>query len=793
MFNDGSHSSAVTATGIALELSARPSVLPADGGSYQAIVLQFKNLTSGQPYLPISNVLVYLTSSSPQTGSVPSQVTFQANNLFVVINFTTTTLAGNTTVSAVSAGYQLSTLSIVTKTVGGIPNALDVFLSPTQIPPDRKLSSEVVVEAVDAFNNPVDLGSSLTVVLSSSNTQIGSVPSSLTIPAGQSFGFATFASGYIAGQTTITAAAGNYSTGSAVMTTTGPVARRLVLSGPQIIPASTGQTVYLSVQLQDSNSDTPALAPNPVSVVLTSDNTSVATISRTTVTIPAGSSYLTAILTSGGLNGSATITASAQGYVKGSLTILGVNPSTTPNALSEYFVPSTLLPNNTDYHNALVVQLASRINGSIVPAIAQNPITIYARSSNNATMQVNTISGLIAAGNSEVAIDVSSTYLPGTAEITAQSPGMVSSTQQLLSFGPSPNSLSVTFAPQILLSDGKTYDSVTVGLIDNATAQPARAPVNTIVNLASNVASLGQIESSVTIPAGQTYARASFNTFVVNGTTLITASASNYTSANSTLNLVTKAATNLGLYVSPKVVLGNGQAFPNLVVQLQDPNGNPEKTDIPVTVRLSVRNTTVGTVPQQVVIPPGETFTQIMLGASLDSGSTNITAVATGFQSAQTSFATFLLPLNVSTLVANPHLLPGQRTNVTITVKSSGLPVSNANVNWSISAGTFLNSVNITDTNGTASAEYAASALPGFVSFEAQISKPGYSMYLAKNTLHVLNTTVITTTSSGNFLTSQISFIPIWSLIIIGVAVPAAAFFFIRRRSGGGEVIEDDE
>ena len=160
----------------------------------------------------------------------------------------------------------------MTKTVGGIPNGLDVFLSPNQIPPDRKLSSEVVVEAVDAFNNPVDLGSSLTVYLSSSNTQVGSVPSSLTIPAGQSFGIATFATGYIAGQTTITASAGNYTTGSAVMTTTGPVPRRLVLSGPTMIPASSGQTVYLSIQLQDSNSDTPALAPTPVSVVLTSDN-----------------------------------------------------------------------------------------------------------------------------------------------------------------------------------------------------------------------------------------------------------------------------------------------------------------------------------------------------------------------------------------------------------------------------------------------------------------------------------------------------------------------------------------
>ena len=221
-----------------------------------------------------------------------------------------------------------------------------------------------------------------------------------------------------------------------------------------------------------------------------------------------------------------------------------------------------------------------------------------------------------------------------------------------------------------------------------------------------------------------------------------------------------------------------------MVVQLQDPNGNPEKTDVPVTVRLSVRNTTVGSMPEQVVIPPGDTFTQILLGSSLVSGSTNVTAVATGFQSAQSGFGTFLLPLNVTSYFSPPHLLPGERTNLTILVMSNGSPLSNANVNWSVSSGTILSTVNSTDVNGTASAVYAAGPTPGFVSFQMQISKPGYTMYLAKNTLHILNVTTATTTSSGNFLTSNVSIIPVWSLIIIAVAVPAAAFLLHSEKIG---------
>ncbi len=240
-----------------------------------------------------------------------------------------------------------------------MPVALDVFLSPSVIPPDETLNSEVIVEAVDAFNNPVELGSSLTVTLSSSNSQVGSVPSTVTIPEGQSFASTSFQPTYIAGQTTITAQAGNYTTGSAVMTTSGPVARKLVVSGPSMIPASDGQTALLSIQLQDqgANGSVPAQAPIAVSIVLTDNNTQVADLSSTTVTIPAGSSYTTVSITSYGQPGTANITASAQGYVKGSTLVEGILPWDSPNTLMEYFVPGTLTPNDAVYNGALVVQL----------------------------------------------------------------------------------------------------------------------------------------------------------------------------------------------------------------------------------------------------------------------------------------------------------------------------------------------------------------------------------------------------------------------------------------------------
>ncbi len=796
------HTASADASNIGFLLQSRPPVLPADGGTYSSIVIQLENLTSMTAYIPASSVTVQLSSSSPQTGTVPSSVTLSAGELFQVVNFTTTTLPGQTVISAIASGYEIGSLTMTTKTVGGMPVALDVFLSPSVIPPDETLNSEVIVEAVDAFNNPVELGSSLTVTLSSSNSQVGSVPSTITIAAGQSFAATTFQPTYIAGETTITAQAGNYNTGSAVMTTSGPVARQLVVSGPAMIPAFSGQTALLSIQLQDQgvNGSVPALAPSPVSVVLTDNNTEVADLSSNTVTIPAGSSYTTVTITSYGQTGTANITASAQGYVKGSDLVQGILPWDNPNTLMEYFVPGTLLPNNETYNGALVVQLGyfNASTDSTIPSIADSQTTIYARSSDNSTMQVETefqgeanVSGVIAPSQSEVAISVSSTFLPGTAEITAQSPGLSSSTLGILSFGPSANTLSVQFAPPTLISGG-SYSAITVGLIDNSTGEPARAPENTVVDLASTVASVGEVQSTVTIPAGQTYARATFSSSLVNGSTLITASASNYTSANGTLTLVQPAAAALALYGVPNPVLGNGAGYESMVVQLQNLAGLPEKTDVNVPVQLAIGNSSVGSVPPEVVIPAGETFAVIDVQSSLVAGATNITATSNGFLYAQANFSTFLLPMQASYNVVVPFLDPGAQTNITATALSQGNPLSGAEVNWTAASGTLLSLQNYTNSNGTANAVYSAGTTPGAVFISIGISKPGYTPILEQASVRVLNITQ-SVKKSSNVLETSVGFIPVWSLIVIAVAVPAGAFFFIRRRSAGGYSVDEEE
>ncbi|MDG6904893.1 MAG: hypothetical protein JRN20_03810, partial [Nitrososphaerota archaeon] len=75
-------SSAATSSGVALTITAKPQVLPADGGSYNAVVIQFVAPNTKLAVIPNSDVTVYLSSSDAQTGTLPPSVTFPAGDLY---------------------------------------------------------------------------------------------------------------------------------------------------------------------------------------------------------------------------------------------------------------------------------------------------------------------------------------------------------------------------------------------------------------------------------------------------------------------------------------------------------------------------------------------------------------------------------------------------------------------------------------------------------------------------------------------------------------------------------------
>ncbi len=206
----------------------------------------------------------------------------------------------------------------------------------------------------------------------------------------------------------------------------------------------------------------------------------------------------------------------------------------------------------------------------------------------------------------------------------------------------------------------------------------------------------------------------------------------------------------------------------------------------------AIGNSTVGSVPPEVTIPAGDTFAQISVQSSLVNGTTSITATSNGFQFAEANFTTFLLPMQVSYIATLPRLLPGQQTNITATALSQGNPLSGANVNWTAASGSFLSVQNNTDSNGTATALYSAGTVPGAAFISIGVSKPGYSPVVEQAAVRVINAT-IQVRKQPNVLETNIGFIPVWTLIVIAIAVPSGAFVFIKRRSAGGYTVDEEE
>lgn len=108
-----------------------PSLLPADGGTYSAIMVQLQS-SSGEPARAPNDVQVLLFSSELTIGSVTSVITIPAGQTYSIANFTSSLIEGNVTISAVGHGYKSTQTTITTQNVtASLPvEKLKIFKGP---------------------------------------------------------------------------------------------------------------------------------------------------------------------------------------------------------------------------------------------------------------------------------------------------------------------------------------------------------------------------------------------------------------------------------------------------------------------------------------------------------------------------------------------------------------------------------------------------------------------------------------------------------------------------------------
>ncbi|MGO8805348.1 MAG: carboxypeptidase-like regulatory domain-containing protein [Candidatus Bathyarchaeia archaeon] len=340
-----------------------PSTLPADGGTYNAILVQLQDSSGAPAKAPKGGVEVTLSSSAANVGSVSPSVFIAEGTTYATANFTTVpnnTKVQTVTIYTAAQGYFPEQLTITTTPVASNPSQLKVFTGPPQIPADANAYPQV---AVELWNGTCvcAITSDTSVTMSSTDPTIGQINSQLTIPTGQTYALATLTTTYKAGIITITALATGTTKGTQSITTTGFTPTKLaVFCVPASLPSDNSTYNAVEVQLQDSLGR-PAKDPtSDVTVTLSSSQPTIAGVSSS-LTIPFGQTQAMGTVSVTNSPGTTTITALGSSYSTG-------QASMTTYSIDYLPLLVTLTPGSTSLSNGAKTNIAVLItaNGAVV-------------------------------------------------------------------------------------------------------------------------------------------------------------------------------------------------------------------------------------------------------------------------------------------------------------------------------------------------------------------------------------------------------------------------------------------
>ncbi len=455
--------SGVSSQAVGLALTIIPPKLPADNGTYSAVVVSLVD-SNGLPSAALSDLTVYLTSSQTNIASVPNTVTIPAGSEYVVTNAVTTPTPGSTTITASSHGLVTAFAQLTTATPSGFPSKLVVFVSPSSFL-RRADTGTVRVELVDSAGSPSKAITLVTAHLSSSNASIASLDqSSLTISSGEIYATGTFNTSVNSGQAVITASSTGYGSGGAIVTVVPPSyctsacgpSKLLLKLVPDTLPTDGRTYSALEVGLA-TNAGQPAVTSSDTIAQLFSDAPDIVSV-PTFVTIPAGSISVLVPLTTSSLQGHSSITASSSSLLPDNVTVTTVIPA--PSKLQAYVAPPSTFVTSVGNRPILVIQLQDS-NGNPARARVLTDITV---TSSNSSM----VSGPLHM-SVEVGQDYVSTLLPasgsGQSVLTASSQGLSSSQVNLqLARSPLIVQLSASFLGETPYGMGTMYPNDTATL-----------------------------------------------------------------------------------------------------------------------------------------------------------------------------------------------------------------------------------------------------------------------------------------------------------------------------------------
>lgn len=438
-----------------LSVTTSPSTVAANSLDTAIIAVQLQ-ASDGTPTPAPTAITVQVTSSNTTVG------TLRAASIVIPLGYSYamgTFLPLNRGISVITASAQgyttgFSTVNVARAGSGG-GGQLSLSFSLPVILADRGQYPIVTVQMNDPSGKLITSPGDVNVILTSSNANVGTIQSTLTISHGSTFGTANFTSTVVSGSTTITASASNFISSTSPLNSAGPVPYQLaVILGPALLLANGGSYVTSAVELQDAGGN-PAKAASSITASLASSNVEVGAVTQVVV-IPTGKSYSFFSFQSTLTPGTTQITASTPGYVSGQTVITTVPLA--ESALALYRAP--LIRADATTQDSLVVQLQ---DSSGLPVKADLPVSISLTSSDPSVIRVQPILQINVGGSFAVA-QVTTALVSGPAVITAQAQGLNSAYLNATS------SLVPTLAVMKVLSTGPILALTSVGVQVNVTS-----------------------------------------------------------------------------------------------------------------------------------------------------------------------------------------------------------------------------------------------------------------------------------------------------------------------------------
>lgn len=767
---------------VSLALTVIPPKLPADGGTYPALVVSLEGAT-GLASLALNNTVVFLTSSEVGVGSITAQVTISRGNAFAVANFTTSTTAGTTSISATSVGLQAASIQVVTVIPSGFANRLAIIPVPGSQPVSSTGQGTILVETLDSAGLPAKASSSIVITLSSSDNRVVSLPSTtITAAGGSVLSSAPYDVGVSPGTATITGSASGFNAGAGTVTVQGtsPFALK-VFAQPD--PVATSTSGRLVVTLVDASGN-PTAAPSTVSIAISSSNTTVVSPTQS-ATIPTGQIYAVASYNSGASPGTANLTASSPGLMS-DFALVTVDKPVQPVKLSILDSPDPVLADNGTY--ASVVVALTDADGN--PATASTGVSVTLTSSNS---EVGSVSPALSipTGSSYAVATFSSTFLAGTTTITALAQNLESTSATQVSYGPVPTKVSVQAVLSKLPADGGQYPALEVTLVDPS-GLPAIAPVPVAVQLTSSNTAIATVNSTVVIGAGRSYALTDIATTISPGTANVTATSSGYTSSSTGFTTASPAPSQLGLYIAPasgiKSLGSGGDAI--VAVQLQDSNSNPARARLDTPVVVTSANGTVLSKPIQLSILPGADYAWATVKTS-QAGTAVLTASTSGLLSASATLSDEGVPVSVTMSVTPPVIAVGGSATVQLQVQAMGAPLQGANVTFTASLGSISPPEGVTDSAGQLTDTYVG-LVNGAATVTASVQDPLTGNQTASSPILVTlagGASTGGTTSKGLGILGTV--LPLLVVVVVIAVVAVGVRRILKNREKGNEEFED--